>query len=185
MKATQQLKNDHESITIMLSVMEQIYETIKRGESPDCGQLDSIIEYIRVFADLCHHGKEEDVLFPALVAHGMSMESGPVAVMLNEHQQGRYFVRLMADALDDYKKGNNHAVSVIGINALNYTILLRSHIEKENNVLFMMADKLLTEKEQEIMAGAFEKIEVERMGQEKHEEYHRLLMSLNNIYLKK
>lgn len=185
MKATQQLRDEHEGIKVMLDVLDRIAEKINNGESPNNGHLDMIIEFIRVFADKCHHGKEEDVLFPALQAHGMPKEGGPIGVMLSEHQQGRLFVQALGDAIDDFRNGNKGATSAIAVNALSYTFLLRNHIEKENNVLFRMADEILNENEQELIAEEFEKIEVERIGLGKHEEFHALLKSLKSIYLNK
>ncbi|MPM31183.1 hypothetical protein SDC9_77737 [bioreactor metagenome] len=185
MKATQQLRDEHEGIKIMLSVMDRIAEKITNGESPDSDHLDRIIEFIRVFADKCHHSKEEDVLFPALQAHGMPKEGGPIGVMLSEHQQGRLFVKALGVAINDFRNGNKEAASAIALNALSYTFLLRNHIEKENNVLFKMADEILNENEQELIAEEFEKIEVERIGLGKHEEFHALLKSLKSIYLNK
>jgi len=184
MKATQQLKDEHEGIKIILSVMERIADKISKGESPNSEHLDRIIEFLRVFADKCHHGKEEDILFPALQAHGMPKDGGPIGVMLSEHQQGRLYIKALSEAVDDFKNGNKDAVMAIAEYTLNYTILLRNHIEKENNVFFMMADKILNGKEQDMMSEEFERIEVERIGPGKHEEFHGLLKSLNSIYIK-
>jgi hemerythrin-like domain-containing protein len=62
--------------------------------------------------------------------------------------------------------------------------LLKDHIEKENSVLFMMADSRLSEKRQDELFEGFEKIEEERIGVGKHEEFHGLLKKLSGAYLK-
>ena len=61
--------------------------------------------------------------------------------------------------------------------------LLKYHIEKENNILFMLADKILNEEEPSKIFDAFEKLKVEKIGIGKHEEYHHLLKELKTIYL--
>jgi len=67
MKATQQLKDEHEGIKIMLTIMEKISNDIGKGKDLNKDPYAKIIEFIKGFADKCHHGKEEDILFPAMV----------------------------------------------------------------------------------------------------------------------
>lgn len=183
MKATQQLKDEHEGIKIMLNIMEKISNDLGKGKDLNKDHYTKIIEFIKGFADECHHGKEEDILFPAMISHGIPKESGPIAAMLNEHQQGRDHIKSLCNAFEEFKNGNKHAVNNIIKSSMNYVELLRNHIEKENSVLFMMADKALNEAEQSKIFDAFEVLEVEKIGAGKHEEYHHLLKELKNIYL--
>ena len=183
MKATQQLKDEHEGIKLMLNVMETICTDLEKGKELNRNHFGKILDFIKGFADKCHHGKEEDVLFPALVNHGMSKEGGPIAVMLHEHQLGRDHIKSLSSAFEELKRGNKPAITNIISSSRSYIELLRNHIEKENNILFMMADKVLNEKEQSIVFDDFEKLEIEKIGPGKHEEYHGLLKELKNIYL--
>jgi hemerythrin-like domain-containing protein len=183
MKATQQLRDEHEDIKLLLSIVERVINKLNNAEVLDIKYMEKIIDFIKGFADKCHHGKEEDVLFPALIKKGMSKDIGPIAVMLKEHQQGRVFVNALSKAFDDFKNGTSKALHEIVENALNYVNLLRSHIIKENDVLFMMADKLLSEIEQNEIAESFEKIEIEKIGLGKHLEYKNLLENLKLFYL--
>ncbi|MCX6256413.1 MAG: hemerythrin domain-containing protein [Bacteroidia bacterium] len=184
MKATQQLKDEHEGIKLMLNIMEKIYTGIETGDELNIVHFEKIIDFIRGFADKCHHGKEEDIFFPALVDHGIPNEGGPIAVMLYEHQVGRGHIKSLSNAFEEFKGGNKSAISNIISSSRNYVQLLRNHIEKENNILFMMADKVLNEEEQSKIYNAFEKLEIEKIGIGKHEEYHHLLNELKSIYLK-
>ena len=183
MKATQQLKDEHEGIKLMLKIIEKISGDLGKGKNLNMEHYKKIIEFIKGFADKCHHGKEEDILFPALVNHGMSNESGPIAVMLHEHQLGRSHIKVLSDAFEEFTNGNKQAINTIVSSSMDYVELLRNHIEKENNILFMMADRVLNEAEQSEIFDAFEKLEVEKIGIGKHEEYHRLLKELKDIYL--
>jgi len=183
MKATQQLKDEHEGIKLMLRIMESISANLQKGEVLNAIQYGKIIEFIKGFADKCHHGKEEDILFPVLTEHGIPNEGGPIGVMLREHQEGRNHIKELSAAFEEFKNGNKQAISNIVRCSMNYVHLLRTHIEKENNILFMMADKVLDEAEQSEIAEAFEKLEAERIGIGKHEEYHKLLKELEKIYL--
>jgi hemerythrin-like domain-containing protein len=133
--------------------------------------------------DKCHYGKEEGLLFPALVAAGVPRD-GPIAVMLQEHEMGRKVIRVLSTVFERYLAEGKSASKDIIHNSQSYITLLRDHIEKENNVLFVMADRRLSEKNQEELLVGFEKIEAERIGVGKHEEFHGLLETLSGIYLK-
>jgi hemerythrin-like domain-containing protein len=183
MKATQQLKDEHEGIKLMLKIIENISNDLKNDKELNIEHYGQIIEFIKGFADKCHHGKEEDILFPAMVHHGIPNEGGPIAVMLDEHQMGRNHIKSLSRFFEDFKAGNKKATLGIISSSLAYVQLLRNHIEKENNILFMMADKVLNEAEQSEIFEEFEKLEVEKIGIGKHEEYHHLLKELKTIYL--
>jgi hemerythrin-like domain-containing protein len=130
------------------------------------------------FADRCHHGKEEDILFPRMEARGVPRDGGPIGVMLFEHDEGRAFVGAIADAIDVYERDGQAAARVIAENARGYVDLLRQHIMKEDNVLFPMADRVLSPADQAELERRFEQIETERMGPGVHERYHQLLDNL-------
>jgi hemerythrin-like domain-containing protein len=138
--ATKDLENDHVYILRLTDVMEKITKT----ESPDCSDLEAVVYLIRNYADGFHHGKEEKILFPALEVKGFSPHQGPVAVMLSEHVQGRNFVKEMAEYIALYKKNDIKALEKVFINMTGYVNLLRNHISKENNILFRMADRVLS-----------------------------------------
>jgi hemerythrin-like domain-containing protein len=103
--------------------------------------------------------KEENLFFPLLLQKGFSKEHGPIAVMLNEHVQGRSYVKGMTDGINQLKEGKKEAVITIFENMEAYCILLRNHIEKENNILFRMADNILSADEHEKLLREFGKVE--------------------------
>lgn len=148
--ATKNLEDDHVQILRLIDVMDRMAEL----PDPDISHLETIIGIIRDFADGIHHAKEEHVFFPALTQKGFSLTQGPVAVMLDEHAAGRTFVKGIADNILLYKTGKKEASGEIRRNMKGYAELLRSHIAKENNVLFRMADRVLSEAEHsEILSG--------------------------------
>ncbi len=63
MRPTEELKREHEAIKLMLRILEKVSEKLESGEDVNTDHLDKILEFIQVFADKCHHGKEEDFLF--------------------------------------------------------------------------------------------------------------------------
>jgi hemerythrin-like domain-containing protein len=136
------------------------------------------LEFFKLFADKCHHGKEEDLLFPLLERKGLPRDGGPIGVMLGEHEQGRALIRQMSDAAEAYAKDAAGAGRRWAQAARGYTSLLHSHIDKENNVLFMMAERMLSAEEQRDLAKSFEKVDVEKMGGGTHERLHAVMDDL-------
>ncbi len=184
MKATEQLMEEHEGIKLMLSIFESFNKKALNGEEINLEHLESMIDFIKTFADKCHHGKEEEILFPAMIDAGMSKEAGPVAVMLMEHDQGRAFVKGLSESFNIYKGGDKTALKGIVDNSTGYIHLLRNHIDKENNILFRMADQIIDPSLHDSIFEAFERIEIEKIGAGKHDEYHKLLHELKSIYLR-
>ena len=178
--ATENLENDHVQILRLIEVMERIAETA----IPNVEHLELIVKIIREFADGLHHTKEEHLLFPLMVQKGFSNESGPVAVMLHDHAEGRNYVKGMDENISRFQHGDQSAVKVIYSNMLGYSDLLKNHIGKENNVLFRMADKAFTSAEQESLLLDFTKVELNQENQHSKSDYIAMIDKLHNSYPK-
>ncbi|NPV10045.1 MAG: hemerythrin [Anaerolineae bacterium] len=183
MQATEQLKTEHNAIKLMLRVLDAVADRLERGDSVDAADVNAIVEFIRVFADRCHHGKEEDHLFPALERAGLPRDGGPVGVMLAEHDLGREFVRGLAEGASRLSDGSSEAAAQVVRNARGYADLLRQHIDKEDNILYEIADFHLDAREDARLVEEFERVERERVGPGRHEEFHQLLHDLRDRYL--
>lgn len=153
--ATQNLENDHVYILRLTEIMEHV----TYDNDPEVSTLESIVDIIRNFADGIHHAKEEDIFFPFLSEHGFSLSQGPLAVMLNEHKTGRDYVKGMSDNISLYRNGDNGALEKVYYYMRAYAELLQSHISKENNILFRMADKALSVRDQEKLLTEFSRAE--------------------------
>ena len=136
-----------------------------------------------MFVDKCHHSKEENLLFPAMEAVGIPRQSGPISAMLSEHQTGRKYIQCMQESFDTYMTGEKTEFGRFVQNAINYVDLLRLHIEKENQILFPMVDEWILENKWGELIKGFQKIEEDRIGPGKHEEFHKMLEELKGIYL--
>lgn len=183
MNATQELKTEHRAIEWMLRILSQIGDRLEAGQDVDPRHLEQIVEFLQVFADRCHHGKEEDLLFGAMEEAGIPREGGPIGVMLAEHTTGRSYVRGLSEAVERYKAGDPAAVSRVVENIRGYVALLTQHIAKEDNILYPMADRVLSPGRQDELVEGFETIERERVGPGRHEAFHQLLRDLDQVYL--
>lgn len=182
MFATEDLRNEHEGIKVALEALRQMALEVQSEWVVSNVDLEQIIDFLKVFVDRCHHGKEEDLLFPALEMVGVAKENGPIGVMLAEHSQGREYIRAMSKALAGVIKGIPADRRAFVAAAQGYVQLLSNHIEKENNVLFVMAERLLSPVTHERLLKGFELIELERIGPGVHERYHLLLDQLRDKY---
>lgn len=149
---TDVLRDEHRVILRALDVLEMAAAQLARGRPLPDGWWQEIVAWLRSFADKNHHAKEEAALFPAMVKAGVPSEGGPIAVMLEEHERGRALVRAM-------EAGDAAARSA---KAREYIALLREHIDKENGVLFPMADAVLDDRAQGALAREFEAVEAEQ-----------------------
>src|SRR4030067_3368172 len=149
MVATDALKKDHRVIEKMLRLLELTSMKLENGENVPVDLLKKALDFIRNFADNYHHGKEEDILFKIMGEKGFAIEGGPITVMLDEHNTGRGYTLALSEGIEKYASGDNNAGKDIAENARNYTRLLATHIMKEDNILYNMADKILPEIQQE------------------------------------
>ena len=182
MKSTAILKEEHGGVKIMLGILGKVCDRLGAGQAVPAKDLDGILEFLKVFVDRCHHAKEEDFLFPALERAGIARDGGPIGVMLSEHAAGREFIRGMSDAAEGCKRGDRDAVERFTFNARGYTELLLEHIGKEDDILYPVADMRLDDAADRKLVEDFEKVEEERVGHGKHEEFHRMMEELQATY---
>jgi len=172
---TEILSDEHRVIERVLDVFEAL------AARPLKGSFDHwkhALDFARHFADQCHHYKEEKILFPALEEHGIPREEGPVGMMMLEHEEGRSYVRGMFAALAQIEATDESAQAALRENARQYVRLLREHIQKEDDILFRMADEVIPVDEQIQMLKDFDAHEAEEIGSGVHEKYLQIAREL-------
>jgi hemerythrin-like domain-containing protein len=178
MKATQILSEEHQVVLRVLDALESAAGAAGQGKPVQPEFFLGAADFIKGFADGCHHRKEENVLFKAMADHGVPVQGGPIGVMLHEHELGRQFTRDMRQAAQSWQAGDAAGRQAAAQAALGYTALLRQHIAKEDNVLFPMADRAIPAGQQAQVAEDFERVEHEETGEGIHEKYLALAESL-------
>jgi hemerythrin-like domain-containing protein len=181
MTPTEILKHEHNIILMVLDAAKREEQFIRQRGKIHIAELEKMMDFIRNFADRCHHAKEESLLFVKMNEKGMPSESGPIRVMLKEHTEGRRRIKAIGEAIPKAREGDPSALQIIHENLDAYIQLLRNHIDKEDNVLYPMADKVFTEQDQQSLSEAFDKVEAEEMGEGVHEKYHKLAHDLSDF----
>jgi hemerythrin-like domain-containing protein len=176
------LMKEHRVIERVLGALAVFAGRIAEGNEDVRHTAAQFAEFFQSFADRCHHGKEEDLLFKELEKQGMPAGAGPIGVMLKEHEEGRACVREIASIGDGNGPLSHTEQDRLHQAISEYVPLLQAHIQKEDHVLFPMADRLLSQELKENLSQQFEQFEREHIGKGVHDELHALAESLVDQY---
>lgn len=181
-KAIDTLMNEHRVIEHVLSALEVAARETRDGASLERSRVAEFADFFKNFADTCHHGKEEDLLFKKMVDLGFPSEQGPIAVMLFDHKVGREHV----GQLNALGAGTGPLTAAERAEFIEhadaYVPMLRQHILKEDQVLYPMAIRAISPADMTLMAADFDDFERNVMGAGVHEGFHRLADTLIAAY---
>jgi hemerythrin-like domain-containing protein len=158
MRATRLLMEEHEIIKRGLRVLEVLAAKAARGEDVPAPAVETLLGFLTGFADTHHHHKEEDILFPAMEEAGFPRDAGPVGVMLHEHDRGRELIAALRRC-EPRAGWPPEERAQFAEAARAYGMLLSGHIEKENQILFPMAERALAREDQQQVDQAFDEFE--------------------------
>jgi hemerythrin-like domain-containing protein len=143
MDAIETLMNEHRTIERVLDALDAFADEVRRRGGTDKAELARFVTFFREYADALHHHKEEDVLFEAMIDHGFPREAGPVGVMLHEHVQGRALVGVLAEKSAGPGEWSDDDRQDLADAAHAFSDLLHAHIQKEDRILYPMAEQRL------------------------------------------
>jgi hemerythrin-like domain-containing protein len=156
---------EHELIVKVLAALQAMADKLTAGEEVARQDVTDFGRFFRDFADKCHHGKEEDRLFVKMVEAGFPKDSGPIGVMLAEHDAGRQEVRGLLDiGSGSGPLSETERDRVVGY-ASEFVPLLYAHIQKENNILYPMAQNTIPPEEFELLDQSCAAFDEEIRGQ--------------------
>jgi hemerythrin-like domain-containing protein len=153
------LAEEHALILRAVELLERSLVRLEAGNSMGSPFFAALVEFFHVFADRYHHGKEEGILFPFMVAEmDYPQKSGPVAVLSSDHTAGRAHVRAMADAAARLE-AEPAAASEFLEHGQAYAALLRAHIDREDHKVFPTVEDFLGSDERAGLCTAFARFE--------------------------
>lgn len=170
---TRVLVDEHRLILRMIGLVEKNTALLEEGKFRNWQFYLDAVDFIRNYADRFHHAKEEDVLFVELVRNGMPEKQSPIEAMHMEHEQGRSHVRAMEEAARRALAGETGQAAIIAAHAKGYAALLRGHIEKEDDILYPLAERVLPGDVRDRMVAAYARAAAATPGLE--EKYVRLV----------
>ena len=181
MTPTENLKSEHNDIIELLKIMSKIAESIKSNDVFYPSDIEEIIDFLKHFIEKSHHGKEE-IFYPELILAGVSKENESLSVMKYEHVLARNYLKDINSCVENCKIGNAFSGQLLADSLNNYVVLISNHIKKEEEIIFPMADKELSEEKQIEISEEFERIEEKIVRHGFHDHYHKLLKKLQSKY---
>jgi hemerythrin-like domain-containing protein len=166
---------EHRLIERMLQFVNKVLTKIKKQETVDPVIVDTIVDFIRTYADRTHHGKEEDILFRELEKKDMSDDNRRIMnELIEEHIFGRKITRELIEANTRYRRGDNSSLSIITDKLSTLVVFYPKHIEKEDKVFFPASRAYLSEEEEQAMIKEFWEFDRKMI----HEKYETLVQEL-------
>jgi len=147
---------EHRLIERMVRLMEKESDNIEKTEKVDVDFIDTAVDFLRTYADKCHHGKEEDILFTQLTRKPMIPEhKRTMDELLEDHVLARQTVGALVDANQTYRKGDMAATAEIVKRLKILTDLYPEHIRKEDKGFFVPCMDYFTKEERDVMLSDF------------------------------
>lgn len=167
------LNAEHAAILHVLEQLEQAAAASARGIPVPADIFQDIQEFLTIFVDRCHHGKEEAEVFPRLHQEHASL----VEQLEAEHATGRELALVFNQAVQTYLPGKAVSGAKLAAAASAYATFLRKHINQETQELFPVVERALGSEDQQLV-DAFERIEAERIGPGTHGRLHGMIDTL-------
>nr|MDO8132934.1 hemerythrin domain-containing protein [Candidatus Njordarchaeum guaymaensis] len=147
---------EHRLIERMIAIVREELKEIKVGKKADPLFIDTYVDFARTYADRCHHGKEEDILFRDLAKKKLSPEhKKTMDELVQEHIYARKTVGELVSAKDRYVQGNRDALKDVAAKLKALAEFYPKHIEKEDKHFFFPILDYFTKQEQDAMLQEF------------------------------
>lgn len=159
MTPTQILEAEHRLIKTVLKGLGAAAATMEKGQQADAALLTAVVEFLRIYADQLHHGKEETLFFPRLVKRGVPPQGCPIGGLTHEHEKGRALVKALTEQAPAYAQGEPGAKEVVLETLHGILDLYQNHIWKEDAMVFPMANQVLTEADQQELCEQFAEVD--------------------------
>ena len=170
------LMHEHDAIKMVLDLQDRALSALERGVAVDAGIFADLYLFFSLFVGKCHHGKEEQLLFPEL-RHAKELIPA-IDELEAQHIQGGALVQSYNGAQQSYVMGGLANASALIAAGRAYAQFLRNHIQEENERVLTQAGRVVGEAEDATIVASFERFEDEVMGKGTHEKLHAMIDTL-------
>lgn len=156
MQARGPLMIEHRLIERMFTIVQDALVQVEESQKIDPLFVDKAVDFIRIYADRTHHGKEEDILFRDLLNKALSETDRRVMnELIEEHVFGRSTTKALVEANTRYRNGDSSALGDI-VRCLHILVAFYpKHIEKEDKIFFPASRLYFSEAEDQAMLAEF------------------------------
>jgi len=179
MKPRGPLMIEHRLIEKMLNITNKELDIIQKNRNLNSIFIDTIVDFIRTYADRTHHGKEEDILFKELERKNINRNDKKIMQeLVEEHINARKVVKELVEANNKYNNGDLKSIDMI-IEKLSFLIkFYPEHILKEDKIFFPDTEKYFTDNELNNILNNFWEFDRKMI----HEKYNKLYELLSKKY---
>ncbi len=172
-----ELMIEHRLIDRMLKLMRIELDRIGAYGKADPGLIESVVTFMKEYADICHHGKEERILFSRLSEKPVSPDmKRMVDDLTQEHRLVRNLMNELVRANDQYIDGRPEGKAGI-ISSLNSIVeFYPKHVEKEERHFFMPAMGYFSDDEKAAMLWMFREFDARLF----HDEYRMMVSGMED-----
>jgi hemerythrin-like domain-containing protein len=143
---------EHRLIERMIDVMREELNLFEKEKELNSDFVEMAVDFIRTYADRCHHGKEEDILFRELGTKKLKDEHRhTMEELVEDHRWGRKMTARLVEANKRYVEGNGEAMSTVTDCMRSLIQFYPKHIEKEDKHFFIPCMNYFTEAEQQAL----------------------------------
>ena len=185
MKPTDNLIIEHREISELLNIMSIIADNIKSKDVFYPNDVEEIIDYLIIILDKSHQDKEDEVFYPELIMSGVPNDKAPLSIVNYEHTLAKHYLNEISSCVVNCKIGNDFSGDLLADSLTNYVIVIQNHIQREEEIVFPMANEVLSEEKQNEISQKFEDIEQKNKTHNFTDHFKNLLNKLNNKYLVK
>jgi hemerythrin-like domain-containing protein len=172
MQARGPLMIEHRLIERMIGVIQRMLGRVLQTHSVDPSFVDTAVDFIRVYADRTHHGKEEDILFRELRKKRMSSQDRQLMDdLVEEHIFARVMTKALVEANSRYRKGDEAVLSDVTSHLDALVSFYPKHILKEDKTFFPASRLYFSDEEDRAMLAAFWEFDRQMI----HEKYQALV----------
>ena len=159
MTPIQVMESEHRLIETVVKSLRGMATAIEQGQRVDVSLLEGAVEFLRVYADKLHHGKEEALFFPMLVKRGVPPGGCPIGGLTHEHEKGRTLVGALAEQAPGYAQNRAGAKDALLEALRGIADLYQNHIWKEDAMVFPMGNKVLIAADQKELTKNFAEVD--------------------------
>ena len=161
---------EHRLIEKMIKHLKERSQIFRKENEADIFFIDKAVDFIKIYADRCHHGKEEDILFRDLAKKELQREHKNIMdELVQEHSWARNVTKSLVSAKEKYGLGDKTALSDIVKLMIELAEFYPKHIEKEDKHFFIPCMNYFSKQEQEAMLNEFWEFD-RRLVHEKYKE---------------
>ena len=182
MTPTENLINEHKKINELLDIMSKIALKIKSKDVFYPNDVEEVVKYLINIIENSHHGKEDDVFYPELISSGIPKETAPLSIINYEHIISVNYLKDISSCVVNCKIGNDFSGELLADSLTNYVIAIKNHIQREEEIVFPIANEVFSIEKQNEILQRFEVIEQKYISNSFNDQFDELLNKFKNKY---